>query len=400
VPDAIAHADVVGGAIVLQAPLAALLLCGKIPGGRWDTRRRAWIYPATPRHARILGVSIPNLQPSAAFCALAGVPAAATEVNAPPPATKVIDTILPPGLSTRPWRHQVTAYNFCRDHIAEGMGGLLLAMGMGTGKSLVACMLALGLDAKRILIACPLRVVPVWLTQFDRHVSAPAVVVGLDEDAGSVADKRAAAEEKMRLADARDVPFICAFNYDSAWREPFADWAEKQNWDLVIADEAHRIKAPGGKASLFFKRLRPRAKVRIALTGTPLPHGPMDIYAVFRFLDATIFGPSFSAFRQKYAVMGGFQLKQITGFQKLDELEKLMSRITFRVPEARVRKLELKLGVPLAQWIRDGYMEATPGEMIDYRAVQDSLEWGAQMFDMREICWDPVELAPGVGQYG
>jgi hypothetical protein len=243
-------------------------------------------------------------------------------------------------------------------------------------------------------------VVPVWLTQFDRHVSAPAVVVGLDEDAGSVADKRAAAEEKMRLAEARDVPFICAFNYDSAWREPFADWAEKQNWDLVIADEAHRIKAPGGKASLFFKRLRPRAKVRIALTGTPLPHGPMDIYAVFRFLDATIFGPSFSAFRQKYAVMGGFQLKQITGFQKLDELEKLMSRITFRVPEARVRKLELKLGVPLAQWIRDGYMEATPGEVIDYRAVQDSLEWGAQMFDMREICWDPVELAPGVGQYG
>ena len=56
--------------------------------------------------------------------------------------------------------------------------------------------------------------------------------------------------------------------------------------------------------------------------------------------------------------------------------------------------------MPLAQWIRDGYMEATPGEVIDYRAVQDRLEWGSQMFDMREICWDPVELAPGVGQYG
>ena len=29
--------------------------------------------------------------------------------------------------------------------------------------------------------------------------------------------------------------------------------------------------------------------------------------------------------------MGGYQRKQITGFQKLDELERLMSRITFRV---------------------------------------------------------------------
>jgi SNF2 family DNA or RNA helicase len=57
----------------------------------------------------------------------------------------------------------------------------------------------------------------------------------------------------------------------------------------------------------------------------------MDIYAVFRFLDVRIYGPSFSAFRQKYAVMGGYQRKQITGFQRLDELEQLMSRITFRV---------------------------------------------------------------------
>ena len=61
----------------------------------------------------------------------------------------------------------------------------------------------------------------------------------------------------------------------------------------------------------------------------------------------------------------------------------------FWVPEARVRKLELKLGVPLAQWIRDGYLEATPGEVIDYRFVQERLEWGSQMFDLQEICWDP-----------
>lgn len=266
-PDIVARAEIVGGAIVLQTPLASLLLCRRIPGGRWDVGRRAWVYPATQRHARIIGAVIPKLQSSAAFNALGEAPPAAPEVITPPAETKVTDSILPPGLSTRPWRHQVTAYNFCRDHIAEGKGGLLLAMGMGTGKSLAACMLALGLDAKRVLIACPLRVVPVWLTQFERHVTAPVVVVGLDESAGSVTEKRAAAQEKMRLAEARGVPFVCVINYDSAWLEPFSDWAEKQNWDLVIADEAHRIKAPGGKASLFFKRLRRRAKVRIALTG-------------------------------------------------------------------------------------------------------------------------------------
>ena len=34
-------------------------------------------------------------------------------------------------------------------------------------------MLLLGLLPRRVLIACPLRVVPVWVTQFERHVGIP-----------------------------------------------------------------------------------------------------------------------------------------------------------------------------------------------------------------------------------
>ena len=135
----------------------------------------------------------------------------------------------------------------------------------------------------------------------------------------------------MKLAQARGVPFICVINYDSMWREPFCDWAEKILWDMVVADELHRGKQASGKASLELKRLRGKARYRVGLTGTPMPHGPMDIFAQFRFLDVRIFGPAFSAFRQKYAVMGGYQRKQITGFQHLDQLEKLMATITFRV---------------------------------------------------------------------
>ena len=321
-------AEVIAGKIVLHAPFAHLVLCKRIPGAGWDAARRAWVYPATLRHAQLIRASIPRLEANGDFDALLSPLAPVSPEKLPEPEP----VIAPPvGLSTKPWRHQVAAYDFCREHFAAGHNGILLAMGMGTGKSLVACMLTLGLDARRVLIACPLRVVPVWLSQFERHVSAPVVILGLDEDAGSVANKRALAEDKMRLAEARGVPFVCVINYDSAWREPFAEWAEKQSWDLVIADEAHRLKAPGGKASLFFKRLRPHARVRVAMTGTPMPHGLTDVYAVARFTDPTIYGPSFSAFRQKYCVMGGYQKKQITGYQHLDEFEELLSGFTFRV---------------------------------------------------------------------
>jgi len=316
VPEMVGVSD---GRIFVRASIGDLLAIRRVPGGSWDRARGAWSFPATEHHAGLLKVSLPSSNASKHI----EVPASHTASER--------EIAIPEGLLTHPWRHQLAAYKFCLDKFTAGARGLLLAMGMGTGKSLTAIMLLLHLRARRVMIASPLRVVPVWLAQLERHVGARIVVVALDEDIGSVAKKQQLALEKMKLAEALGVPFICVINYDSAWRDPFASWAEKVAWDLVIADEAHRIKAPGGKASLFFKRLRTRANYRVALTGTPMPHGPMDIYAVFRFLDIRIYGPSFSAFRQKYAVMGGYQRKQITGFRRLEELEDLMSRITFRV---------------------------------------------------------------------
>ena len=338
-------AEVVEGRILLRASFADLLAFRNIPGGTWDMKRKGWSFPATPQHALRIKTSLRFVRGNEQFDALLAatrvdateaavgnsdlLPLAPVALTTPSPAEPEND--LPSGLLTQPWRHQRAAYRFCLDKIAARLHGVLLAMGMGTGKSLVACMLVLGLAARRVLIACPLRVVPVWIAQFERHVSIPIVIVALDEDAGTVAEKQELAAEKLRLAEARGVPLVVIINYDGVWREPFASWADKIRWDIIFADEAHRIKAPGGKASMAFKRLRTRASYRIALTGTPMPHGPMDVYAIFRFLDITIFGPSFSAYRQTYAVMGGFHNKQITGFQKLDQLERLMSKITFRV---------------------------------------------------------------------
>ncbi len=319
-------ADVEAGKIVLRTPFSQLLLCRRIPGGWWDASRKAWTYPATPQHAAIVRRIIPHLATSASFDALAAKKAVPKTKHAPTTAPD-----LPAGLKTRPWRHQIAAYEFAMEQFLQGLYGVMLAMGMGTGKSLVACMILLGLRAMRVLIVAPLRVVQVWVAQFERHLTSPMVVVALDEDAGSVAGKQRLAEEKLRLAETRGVPFVAVINYDGVWREPFGSWAERQAWDLVIADESHKLKRPGGKGSLYFKRLRGRARHRLALTGTPMPHSPLDVYAQFRFLDASVFGPSFNAFKQKYAVTGGFQNEQITNYKNLDELESLMRRVTFRV---------------------------------------------------------------------
>lgn len=61
----------------------------------------------------------------------------------------------------------------------------------------------------------------------------------------------------------------------------------------------------------------------------------------------------------------------------------------FWLPDAKLRKLELTLGVPLARWAREGFLELAPGGEIDYRDIQARIEWGCKMFDVQAICWDP-----------
>lgn len=61
----------------------------------------------------------------------------------------------------------------------------------------------------------------------------------------------------------------------------------------------------------------------------------------------------------------------------------------FWLPEKNIRKMERTLGVPLQQWAELGFLELSAGDVIDYRDIQARLEWGAQLFDLQEICWDP-----------
>jgi phage terminase large subunit-like protein len=61
----------------------------------------------------------------------------------------------------------------------------------------------------------------------------------------------------------------------------------------------------------------------------------------------------------------------------------------FWMPEEGIRARELKDGMPYSTWAEQGFLELSPGNVIDYRDVKARLEWGAEMFDLQEICLDP-----------
>ncbi len=241
----------------------------------------------------------------------------------------MITAITDRGAMTTSWQHQREALAFVKDK-----PGSMLAMEMGTGKSKVAIDLMNTHGYRRVLILCPLSVVSgVWPGEFAKHSAAPWTVLPLAH--GSVKDKQAQAEAALLKSERAAV----VINYESVWREPFGSWARKQPWDLVVMDEAHRCKTPGGVASRYCSRLSDRVPQRLALTGTPMAHSPLDIYAQYRALDKSIYGTSYFRFKSRYAVMGGWNNQEIMGYQHQEEFQEKLYSIAYRVEAADVLDL-------------------------------------------------------------
>jgi SNF2 family DNA or RNA helicase len=296
---------------------------GAVPGGEWSRERAAWVYPLTVMAARALREILGAHYMAPEILALIEQDDALTSAQASGDAPECLS-------KTELWDHQREAFA-----LAFHKPAAMLAMDMGCGKSAVAVALVCTHRAHRTLVICPLSVIGVWPRQFALHGALAYNVLTLDDRYRSVALKAAA------LKTALDSSFglVAVVNYESVWREPMNKLLLKQQWDYVILDESHRIKSPTGVASRFIAKLRDRATRRLCLTGTPMPHSPLDIFGQYRFLDPSIYGTSFTLFRANYAVMGGYNNYEVVRYQHMAEFNHRFYAIAYRVMADDVQSL-------------------------------------------------------------
>jgi SNF2 family DNA or RNA helicase len=227
---------------------------------------------------------------------------------------------LPFWTPTPAWDHQREAWWFAHQRTAT-----LLHMGMGTGKTRVAFDLMRGWGSGNVVVACPKAVIPAWARQAELHYPE-AIVVTLDD--GTIEDR--ANRARRACATRHTAPVVVVGNYEAWWRPPLADWLMAAPINLMVADEIHRLKSPGSRVSKFFGLFGRRIGMRrLGLSGTPLAQGPLDAYAEFRFLDPGIFGTSYTRFRSRYAVMGGFERRQVIGYINEPEFRRKFQSITY-----------------------------------------------------------------------
>ncbi len=61
----------------------------------------------------------------------------------------------------------------------------------------------------------------------------------------------------------------------------------------------------------------------------------------------------------------------------------------FFCPKDNLRKRSERDGVPYIQWAQDGFITPTPGNVVDFRIVEDKVRELCERFDVREIAFDP-----------
>ena len=200
----------------------------------------------------------------------------------------------------------------------------------GCGKTLTAIAVAgagyqIG-KVKRVLIVAPTSVCAVWPQEFQNYAAFPYTVRTL---LGTKTQRLKELNELVKFPYPRLKAAV--INYESVWRDGIYEALKEYDADLIIADESQRIKTHDAEQSKALHRLGDQARYKMILSGTPVQNEAIDIFSQYRFLDPTIFGSNFYAFRGRYCVMGGFNKKQVVQYRDLDELIKKEHSIAYRV---------------------------------------------------------------------
>ena len=130
------------------------------------------------------------------------------------------------------------------------------------------------------LLVAPASLLANWAAEIDRFTPSVKALVA---HPSALPAAELAALEPERLADVD----LVITSYGSLLRMP---WLANATWHMVVLDEAQAIKNPDAKQTRAAKKLD--ARVRFALTGTPIENRLGDLWSIFDFINPGLLGSS------------------------------------------------------------------------------------------------------------
>jgi superfamily II DNA or RNA helicase len=204
---------------------------------------------------------------------------------------------------------------------AAGAGRAVIADEMGLGKTLqgvgLAELLAREAGVRRVLIVCPASLKSQWEDEIKKFSTRSAI--------------RVLGNQEQRREQYSGKKFFTICNYEQVAR--YRDAVSQKCWDLLILDEAQRIKnyeTISHKAAADIN-----SRFLLILTGTPLENSLGELYTLVRLADQHILGP---AFRFLNAHKQTDERGKLLAWRGLNEVKEALRPVFLRRTRSEVMK--------------------------------------------------------------
>ena len=173
------------------------------------------------------------------------------------------------------WRHQEKMVKMFR----ERSKFVLWFAGCGTGKTLASLYCMDMIKAKKTLVLTTKTAIgAVWVPEIDKWTVGFKVF--------PISGSKMKRDAALSMAKIYPNRCIVVMNYEYAWKVDKD--IEGMGFDLVIADESHKLQGIRSKVSVGLAKCCRNIPYKIAMTGTLMEDNVSQVYGQVRFLDCSI----------------------------------------------------------------------------------------------------------------
>ena len=289
-----------------------------------------------------------------------------------------VDYKVPKELKAELREYQATGFNWFKTVNHYGFGGIL-ADEMGLGKTVQTIAFLLSEKGKKSLIVTPTSLIYNWKNEFEKFAPTMKICV-----------LHGSKEERMELLENAEEYDVILTTYGTL-RNDF-DKYEDMTFDFCIIDEGQNIKNPFAQSSEAIKEVK--AKVKFALTGTPIENNLMELWSIFDFVMP---GYLYSKSRFQEKFMGTKDENAVKELKKLIRpfiLRRLKSNVMKELPE----KIEKKFFVEMTEEqkkIYSTFVKDIQEKMENKDFSKDKITVFSYLTKLRQLCLDPSIIVDG-----
>ena len=311
--------------LIMKSPIYLVDIMRSFPSRRFEPKSKNWLMPLTKQNAAHLsglrGVDVEVLP--AARTALDDL----ERLTAPPVYTPI----------PRDWfektRHSPLEHQWPMLDRGWSLRGYALFAAMGTGKTFVTVNMALArhryCGLQFLLVVCPSTLHRTWEREFAKYGNEDLFTTRRLKTADSgLLEWMKSSPKKLHVL----LVGVEGLGISDKYFDKAMSAVRVAGKTMAVCDESSRIKNPKAVRTERAISLAESAEWRMILNGTPIAKGIQDLWSQYQFLDPNIIGSGdYFAFKSRYVVMGGYEMRQIVGYANTDELMNMITPYSLEV---------------------------------------------------------------------